>query len=186
MTGNRLVVGMADCKVSGNAGEVLITYALGSCIGLALYDPLSRVGGLLHLMLPDSGLDKARAAENPYRFADLGIPALLRKVCERGAERHRLRVAAAGAAEFMRRGEMFNIGKRNRAALHRILWKEGVLINVEATGGTAARTLGLEIGTGRCFLRAGSEPECDLIAPPSAYLRSRGWRDGSERWHYRS
>lgn len=161
---SRLVVDMADCKVSADSEDVLITYALGSCIGLAIYDPAARVGGLLHFMLPDSKLDTLRAETNPYRFADLGVPALLRKVCERGAKRHRLRIALAGAAELMDPGEVFNIGKRNRAALHRILWKEGVLIGAEATGGTKPRTLGLEIGTGRCFLRAGSEPERDLLA----------------------
>lgn len=167
MSINRLVVGMGDCKVTGDSGDVLITYALGSCIGLAMYDPVSRVGGLLHFMLPDSSLDAARAGENPFRFADLGIPALLRKIRERGAERHRLRIAVAGAAELMDEGEVFNIGKRNRAALHRILWKEGVLIGAEATGGTTPRTLGLEIGTGRFFLRAGSEPERDILTPRS-------------------
>lgn len=161
---NRLVVDMADCKVSANSGDVLITYALGSCIGLAMYDPAARVGGLLHFMLPDSSLDAARAEANPYRFADRGVPALLETVCARGAERRRLRIAVAGAAEIMDPGELFNIGKRNRAALHRILWKEGLLIAAESVGGTAPRTLGLEIGNGRCFLRAGSEPERDMLA----------------------
>ncbi|MGH9581741.1 MAG: chemotaxis protein CheD [Bryobacteraceae bacterium] len=172
MSANRLVVGMADCRVSGDSGDVLITYALGSCIGLAMYDPVSRAGGLLHFMLPDSSLDAARAGENPYRFADLGIPALLREVCERGARftgssravRHRLRITVAGAAELMDEGALFNIGKRNRAALHRILWKEGVLIGAEAVGGTTPRTLGLEIGSGRFFLRAAGEPEREMLA----------------------
>lgn len=184
---SRLVVGMGDCEVSANTGDVLITYALGSCIGLALYDPVNRVGGLLHFMLPDSNLDAARAAESPYRFADLGVPALLREICERGAERRRLRVAAAGAAELMDQAEVFNIGKRNRAALHRILWKEGVLMSAEATGGTTPRTLGLEIGTGRCFLRAGSEPERDLFPPRGARSGSGvGRSGGSGQWRYMS
>lgn len=164
MTATRLVVGMADCKVSSDCGDVLITHALGSCIGLAMYDPVSHAGGLLHFMLPDSKLDAERARENPYRFADLGVAALLRELSKRGAERRRLRIAVAGAAEIMDQGELFNIGKRNRAALHRILWKEGLLIAAEATGGTAPRTMGLEIGSGRFFLREASEPERDLFA----------------------
>ncbi|HEX7359393.1 MAG TPA: chemotaxis protein CheD [Bryobacteraceae bacterium] len=169
MTATRLVVGMGDCKVSNGSGDVLITYALGSCIGLAMYDPVSCVGGLLHFMLPDSSLDAARAGENPYRYGDPGVPALLRELSKRGAERRRLRIAVAGAAEILDRGEFFNIGKRNRAALHRMLWKEGLLIAAEATGGTAPRTLGLEIGSGRFFLREASEPEREMLA-------CRSWR----------
>jgi chemotaxis protein CheD len=168
---NRLIVGMADCKISGDPDAVLITYALGSCIGLAIHDPVSRVGGLLHFMLPDSGLDASRAGENRYRFADTAIPALLGELCDRGAQRHRLRVAVAGAAELMDGGAMFNIGKRNRSALHRIFWKLGVLISVEAVGGTVSRTLRVEIGSGRFFLRASGEPEREML--PSRFARKR-------------
>jgi chemotaxis protein CheD len=168
---SRLIVGIADCKVSADPDAVLVTHALGSCIGLAIHDPVSRVGGLLHFMLPDSSLDAARAGENPYRFADTAIPALLRGLCERGAQRHRLRVAVAGAAELMDEGALFNIGKRNRAALHRIFWKEGVLISAEAVGGTVPRTLRMEIGSGRFFLRPSGEPEREML--PSRFARKK-------------
>lgn len=174
MTAARLVVGMADCKVSSDCGDVLITHALGSCIGIAMYDPVSHAGGLLHFMLPDSAIDAALAQENPYRFADLGVPVLLRELAKRGAERRRLRIAVAGAAEIMDHGELFNIGKRNRAALHRILWKEGLLIAAEATGGTAPRTLRLEIGTGRFFLREGSEPEREMLGSRASRIATSG------------
>ena len=68
---------MADCKVGHVAGQILATYALGSCIGLSVYDPKAAVGGLLHYMLPDSGIDPERSRANPYMFADTGIPKLL-------------------------------------------------------------------------------------------------------------
>ena len=72
----KLVVGVADMKVSNNPEDSIITYSLGSCIGLIVWDPEAKVGGLLHYMLPDSNLDKQKAALNPAMFADSGIPAL--------------------------------------------------------------------------------------------------------------
>ena len=83
----RIVVGMADCRVAAEPGAVLITYALGSCIGLTMYDPVTGVGGLLHFMLPDSTLDPARSAQNPCMFADTGIAWLLQNLTARGASK---------------------------------------------------------------------------------------------------
>jgi chemotaxis protein CheD len=160
-----IVVEMADCKVSNDPETVLITYALGSCIGLAVYDPVVRAGGLLHFMLPDSRVDMGKACENPYRFADRGIPALLEEMGRFGADKRRLQVVAVGAAELID-GSLFQIGKRNRAALHRIFWREGILISAEAVGGRTARTLRLEIGSGRFLCRVAGEREQEIpIAP---------------------
>jgi chemotaxis protein CheD len=75
---NQIVVGISDLKVSGNAGDILITYALGSCVGVAVYDPVGKVGGLLHFMLPDSSIDETKAKRNPAMFADTGIPLLFK------------------------------------------------------------------------------------------------------------
>src|SRR5213082_3404491 len=97
----QIVVGMADCRVAGESGQVLTTYALGSCIGLAVHDAQAAVGGLLHFMLPDSGIDPARGRENPYMFADTGIPLLLDQVCGRGASKRRLVVHTVGGAQMM-------------------------------------------------------------------------------------
>ncbi len=72
-------MGVADMKVSSQQEEVLVTHALGSCIGVAIYDPVARVGGILHFMLPDSSLDAAKGQEHPYRFADTGLPQLFRE-----------------------------------------------------------------------------------------------------------
>ena len=71
-----LTVGVGDCKVSNGADSVLTTYALGSCIAVAIYDPVAGVGGLLHFMLPESSLNPDRAGQNPFVFADTGIPML--------------------------------------------------------------------------------------------------------------
>ena len=136
------VVGVGDCKIGLSPGEELATYGLGSCIGLAVYDPSLKLGGLLHFMLPDSSIDAAGGRKNPFKFADTGIPRLLEAVYARGAAKRRLIVTAAGAADMLELGG-FQIGKRNYLAMRRILWKEGLLIHSEAIGGTQSRTIHL-------------------------------------------
>jgi chemotaxis protein CheD len=135
---------------------VLATYALGSCIGLAVYDRHAMVGGLLHFMLPDSALDSARARQNPYVFADVGVPKLIQLVCAQGAGHGRLVARAAGGACFVDPHAIFDIGKRNYLALRKVLWKEGVLLAAEACGGTESRAMRLEIASGRLWLHEGS------------------------------
>ena len=149
-----LTVGVGDCKVSDVADAALATYALGSCIGLAIYDPVAKVGGLLHFMLPESSLNPGKASENPFMFADTGIPQLFHAAYRLGAEKRRLVVWAAGGAQVSDEGGVFNIGKRNNLALRKILWKAGVMIDGEEVGGTTARTVRLEVATGR-FLVSG-------------------------------
>ena len=170
----QIVVRMADCRVGQVPGQVLTTYALGSCIGLAVYDPVTAVGGLLHFMLPDSGIDPARGRDNPYMFADTGIPLLLRQVCDLGATKQRLVVHAVGGAQMMDRENVFDIGKRNRLATRKILWKEGVLLTGEVVGGDLSRTLRLEIGSGRLWLQEGGEQREVVAARP---------RKGDTPWH---
>lgn len=159
-----IVVGVADCKIAESAGEELTTYSLGSCIGLAVYDPAAHIGGLLHYMLPDSSIDPAGGRENPYKFADTGIPLLLERVYARGASKGRLTVLAAGAADMLEAIGGFEIGKRNYVALRRILWKSGLLIHGEAVGGNQSRTIRLEIGTGNLWLQE-SAGKRELLPP---------------------
>lgn len=147
------MVGVADLKVSNRREHVLVTHALGSCIGLAIYDPQARVGGLLHYMLPESLLDLSRALENPYMFADTGIPRLFRECYALGALKHRLRVKVAGGSQVLGGQEHFQIGRRNYAALRKIFLKNNVLIDSEDVGGTKARTFLLEIATGRTLVK---------------------------------
>jgi len=90
-----IVVGVSDMKISNNFESVLITYSLGSCIGIAIYDQVARVGGLLHFMLPESSLDPEKAKTKPYMFADTGIPRLFKSVYELGAKKQRLKVIVA-------------------------------------------------------------------------------------------
>ena len=148
-----LTVGVGDCKVSNAAESVLTTYALGSCIAVAIHDPVAAVGGLLHYMLPESSLNPEKASQNPFMFADTGIPLLFHAAYGLGAEKRRLVVRAVGGAQVMDENGVFNIGKRNHLALRKILWKAGVMLHGEEVGGTSSRTVRLEVDTGRFWIR---------------------------------
>jgi chemotaxis protein CheD len=170
-----MIVGMADCQVSGKCGEELVTYALGSCIAVAIHDPAARIGGLPHYMLPDSQMDPAKAERNPFMFGDTGISLLLRRAYELGAVKQRLVVRIAGAAQMLRDEHLFNIGKRNHLAVRKFLWKAGILVHSEAVGGTVSRNLRLNIETGRCWLRpaGGAEEE---FGPLAGIKEPNSWR----------
>ena len=168
-----LVVGIGDCQVTSKPGDVLITYALGSCIGIAIHDPVAKVGGLLHLMLPESTINPERAQQNPFVFADTGIPLLFRRAYECGAQKNRLVVSVAGGAQVLDEQEVFNIGKRNHAAVRKILWKAGCLIKNEAVGGTAARTMRLDMETGQVWLRTSGEGDCEMTKTQLAAVSRR-------------
>ncbi len=149
----RIVVGVADMKVSNHPEDLLVTHALGSCIALAVYDPRAMVGGILHYLLPDSSLDFLKAQKHPYIFADTGIPRLFKECYSLGAEKRRTLVKVAGGGQILGEHEPFNIGRRNYAALRKIFLKNNVLIGNEDVGGTKPRTMYLEIATGRVWVK---------------------------------
>ena len=146
---NVRIVGISDCAVSKDPNVVITTHALGSCVGLAIYDPVVHVGGLLHYMLPDSGMDDNRALQNPFMFADTGIPLLFHTAYKEGARKERIQVTAMGGAQILDLHDSFNIGKRNLISMRKILWKAGVMLQHEDVGGTSPRTVRLEVATGR-------------------------------------
>ncbi|OGJ86509.1 MAG: hypothetical protein A2268_02350 [Candidatus Raymondbacteria bacterium RifOxyA12_full_50_37] len=139
-----LVVNIADMKAS-NSGNRLITYALGSCIGVAVFDPVAGAGGLLHYMLPDSKLDERKASENPFMFADTGITSMLRKLEKCGCEIRRLTIKAAGGSNIMDPNGTFSIGKKNYLALKRILWRYNLILRGEDVGGSLSRNMTLNL-----------------------------------------
>ena len=150
-----VVIGVADCRVMNETSDMLVTYALGSCVGVVIHDPVARVGGLLHFMLPE--MSAGAVPINPYMFADSGIPLLFREAYEKGAQKRRLRVCVAGGAQIMDAGGVFNIGHRNCVAMRKILWKAGVIVQAEETGGNIARTMRFDVASGRTFLRSPGE-----------------------------
>jgi chemotaxis protein CheD len=108
-------------------------------------------------MLPVSTIDAAKAVAQPLMFVDTGVPRLFMECYRLGAEKQRLRVCVAGGARVNgpdEEGDFFQIGKRNITVLRKLLWKNGVLISGEDTGGTRARMMTLELATGRVTLRS--------------------------------
>jgi chemotaxis protein CheD len=156
------IVGIADLQVSADCSETLVTYSLGSCIGIAIHDPTAKVGGMLHYMLPDSTLDLSQAAGKPAIFADTGIPLLFQKACAMGLEKKRARVVVAGGAEILDDSGYFDIGKRNYSTLRNIFRRDSVAINGQEVGGNINRTIFLEIATGRMWVTAAGQGSRDL------------------------
>ena len=148
-----IVVGVADMKLSNDPEAVLVTYSLGSCIGLAIYDPVAKVGGLLHYMLPESSLDGIKAQKNPYMFGDTGIPLLFKEAYKFGAKKNRLKVIVVGGAQILDQEGLFNIGKRNYTLLRKMFWKNNVMIDFQDVGGNTNRTLKMEIESGQTWLK---------------------------------
>ncbi|RPH94860.1 chemotaxis protein CheD [candidate division KSB1 bacterium] len=161
LTERRLVVGVADMKMTNRESDVIVTHALGSCIGIAIYDPTAMVGGILHFMLPDASANPQRAAESPWMFGSTAIPAFFKKAYELGATKPRLIVKVAGGAQFLDDKEFFAIGKRNHTMMRKIFWQNGVLTKTEHVGGTVSRTLFLEMSSGRIWIATGGK-EIDL------------------------
>ena len=157
-----VIVGIADMKVSDKSEAILVTHSLGSCIGLTVYDPVAKVGGMLHYMLPDSELDAKKAGERPFMFANTRIPRLFKGCYELGAEKKRMVVKVAGGAQIMDPTGRFNIGKRNYAALRKIFWKNNVLINNEDVGGNCNRTVWLKVDSGEVTLKVSGKGICTL------------------------
>jgi chemotaxis protein CheD len=153
------VIGVGDCVVTNNPEATLVTYALGSCIAVLIYDPIVKVGGLLHYMLPDSNLDKDKAQLRPFMFADTGIPLLFHQAYALGAVKVRLDVAVFGGAQVIAANETFNIGKRNHLTLRKIFWQAGILTRREDVGGVLARTVRLEMGDGQMIVRHGQKEQ---------------------------
>jgi chemotaxis protein CheD len=148
-----LVIDIADYAVSRDPEAVLITYSLGSCIGVTIWDPVVHVAGMLHYMLPESTLSPEKAKTNPAMFCDTGVPRLFRAAYELGAVKKRLVVKVAGGSQLLDENGTFNIGKRNYLALRKIFWKNGVMVDGEDVGGAISRTLRLQVGTGEVTIK---------------------------------
>jgi len=154
MVKTRVVIDISDAKVSDNPTDVLVTYSLGSCIGVCLYDPATHLGGMLHYQLPTATMDPARAQGKPFMFADSGMKVLVDKLLSMGAMKKRLPVRLAGGATMATGPQGFDIGKRNYLAIRKILWSNGMIIDAEDIGGNVARNLYLDVADGTVTVRS--------------------------------
>ncbi|MGQ9695849.1 MAG: chemotaxis protein CheD [Thermodesulfobacteriota bacterium] len=148
-----IIVGISDMKITADPQVNLITYALGSCLGVTLYDPVTKVGGLLHFMLPESRIDPLKAKKCPWMFADTALPLFFEEFYKLGGVRERMKVKVAGGSKILDDSEFFSIGKRNYLTLRKILQLNNVPLNGEDIGGQGNRTMTLEISTGKVFVK---------------------------------
>ncbi|MBR5910285.1 MAG: chemotaxis protein CheD [Schwartzia sp.] len=155
-------VGMADYKV-GRAPSILISYGLGSCIGVSLYDPTAKVGGLLHIMLPDSR--QSKSIENPAKFADTGMPLMLKDVLALGASKTRLVAKMAGGAQmfaFAKATDIMKVGQRNADTVKAILKDMGIRLLAEDTGENYGRTVQINLENGVYTVKTMVKGEKDI------------------------
>jgi chemotaxis protein CheD len=157
---DKIKVGIADMKMIKGEG-VLITYALGSCIGICLYDKEIRLGALVHIMLP---INMEAGRTNTMKYADTGLKETIRQMELRGAKRARLTAKIAGGAKMFDVGgsALGNIGQRNIESVKLNLKKAGVRLIKEDVGGTLARTLLFDVANGNGSVRCFGRPEMTL------------------------
>lgn len=148
----QLVVSISDMKISRNADDTLATFSLGSCIGVSVYDPKTRVGGLIHCLLPSSKNSRESTRGNPHMFVNTGVPDMIRKMLRMGASRSRLIIKAAGGAN-MRGDSMFLTGMRNAEALKMLLDRNNMKLDGEELGGTIPRTMYLRLSDGQVTVK---------------------------------
>lgn len=155
-------VGISDYSTS-KAPDTIITYGLGSCVGITLYDPVLKLGGLLHIMLPSS--TQARNVDNLAKFADTGIPLMLEELISKGALKKRLVAKIAGGAQMFSFGsssEIMNVGVRNTESVKSVLKNLAITIRAEDTGGTFGRTIELDLEAGKLKIRAITRGETEI------------------------
>ena len=149
---SKITIGIADMKMAQNSG-MLITYALGSCIGICLYDQKIKLGALIHIMLP---LNMEPGRKNTMKYADTGIRETIKQMEAKGASRSRITAKIAGGAMMFKdgSGSLGNIGQRNIESVRVNLKKEGIRLLKEDVGGTVARTLLFDVNSGLGCVRS--------------------------------
>ena len=158
MDSPKLVVGIADMK-SAKGDGMLVTYALGSCIGICLRDAVSKVGALIHIMLP---YNVEGATHSAMKYANTGLRETLKQMEAMGAARRNITAKIAGGAKMFEvsgGGALGNIGQRNVDSVRLNLRQEGIRLMAEDVGGTVARTLLFDVATGQVCIRCYGRPE---------------------------
>lgn len=161
-----LLVGMADFVVIQNQNVLLCTHPLGSCLGIGIYDPVARVGGVLHSLLPESEIDPARAAARPGMFMDTGLAAMLARAGHLGAKFENLVVCVAGGARILDETSYFNLGHRNFEVLTKLLAGLGLKLQAQEVGGLSNRALQLNAATGEVRLKISGQGKLKVLCKP--------------------
>jgi chemotaxis protein CheD len=161
-----LLVGMADFLVVHNQNAILRTTPLGACLGVSIFDPAAKVAGILHSLLPDSGIDVARAASRPGMFLDSGLAAMFVRARDLGARLENLTVCVAGGARILDETSYFNIGHRNFEVFTRLLDELGLKPRAQDVGGLSNRSMQLRAATGEVRLKISGQPKMKILCNP--------------------
>jgi|UniRef100_A0A7V3YFC7 chemotaxis protein CheD len=146
----KIAVGMAEYRVSNDPEDVLCVLGLGSCVGVCLYDPVRRIGGMAHVLLPEH----LPGQSNPFKFADTAVPALLAEVEKAGASRRNILAKISGGAKmFSGADTLFDIGKRNAEAVREALKVLGIPLKGEDIGGNRGRSIFFYLEDGRLEIK---------------------------------
>jgi len=157
-----LNIGLGERVVSQNPLDVLVAYGLGSCLGISMYDPVKRISGMLHAVLPARGNG---ADPHSAKYVDSGIEGLLAEMLKAGAERRRIVIRMAGGANMLMTSGLsstFDIGTRNIGSAHATLQRLGMPLKAEDVGGNLGRTVRVYVGDGRMTVRILNGKEQDL------------------------
>jgi chemotaxis protein CheD len=145
---------MGDHRTGTKADDHITTYALGSCVGVTVYDSEAKVGGMLHAMLPTVSIHSQAAPSVPGKYVDTGLTALFRAVIALGGIKNRLEVKLAGGGEFLGSSRVFRIGNRNVAAVRAYLIRNGVKLLAADVGGSRPRNVRLHLDSGRVTIHS--------------------------------
>lgn len=169
-------VAIGEMVVSADPEEILVAYGLGSCVAICLYDPLARVGGMLHALLP-APTQSNRQISTPTKFVALGVPLLLRELVDRGARSLLLKTYLCGGACVLTTlaSGLFDIGQHNIQAATTALWEAKLKIHGQATGGRVGRTVKFHLVSGQVMVKSLGQPE-ELLssqARPDRFSQSK-------------
>lgn len=159
-----LNVGMGEIKISNKSGDMIVAPGLGSCIGLSMYDPIVKIAGMAHVVLPDS-TNISKPGNLPGKYADLAVPELLEQMIKQGAKKHNIVIKIAGGAQmfnFEKGGNVLNIGMRNAIAVKANLSSNNLTIRGNDTGGNKGRTVRLDVTTGKVYVKVIGQQEIEI------------------------
>jgi chemotaxis protein CheD len=145
---NQIHVGIGEYAVSSNQNDIIKTYALGSCVAIIMYDREKKTAALMHIALPESAVNLAKAQALPGYFVDTGLPLLLQETKKLGCTRRTAWIKLAGGSNIMDENRRFDIGKRNVLAIKKLLWKQQLGTIAEDVGGEESRTVAISVATG--------------------------------------
>ena len=148
----RIDIGIGQLEVSSRPEDELKTYALGSCVAVVIWDKVHKVGGMVHVALPESSINMEKASTQPGYFAHTGIEELLKKFRAKGGDPRTSVTKITGGSRIMDENNTFDIGRRNILAVKRYLWKYRMGVVNEDTGGKISRTVSLYVDSGKVSL----------------------------------